>query len=353
MINLYVPINEKLKKHYSYPSLDLPEGLIRYSIEGKNYNINIVSSFSEDKIDAIFSMWGAAIEGNDEEYNRKINGLIIDKKVKLFTFWDDIHWWDNVGLQSRLQWFNLADLIFFPYYKRFIQYREYSQFVEKARWLPWWAPECCFSNDIPYHIREPKIALTGNCTSIYPLRKKIWENRAHKMIEYLEHPGYEGEKPHEYHGKKFYDYLVQYKGAIGGNAITTTRNGITHELDYTLKKNFEILGCGCLGFLEKSEELDDLGFRENQHYISINSENWREKFHNFSAAMALKVSNAGRTFVAENHSTKNRCLKIFEQIKNWHEQSEIEKIKKPDLSSVEPEYKVEETVPFTTTTGVK
>lgn len=267
---------------------------------------------------------GACFENNDSKINNFIREKVINKNIKLFSFWDDIHWWDTDGLNCRLNFFNLNNLLFLPYHDSFIKYNEYSSLHNKSVLLKWWAPEYCFDLNTNWHSRNKKILLTGQVGSVYPLRKEISTLKLDN-IEVLNHCGYQinnkNKYNHEFFGKYYYEFMSKYIASISGMSYPSScgSQNIKHTLNYMLKKNFEILGCGCLGFLEENEFLEKYGFVDNEHYISINKENYKDKFkilYEFPIK-CKEIAEKGRKFIKENHSTRNRVLEILQTLNKY------------------------------------
>ena len=64
---------------------------------------------------------------------------------------------------------------------------------------------------------------------------------------------------------KYYQLLTDFKGAFVGH--------YRFPLDYLLAKHIEILMCGCLGFFEENELLNEMGLIPFKHYIPSTDRN--------------------------------------------------------------------------------
>jgi len=324
MFNLYVISVSGLREHLLYSFQDLLEGFVRYKEEAEKlgFTIHYVEDIDSKElikqgrnIDGIFSMWGnGASSYRDEDFKQK-------KPFKFAVFLDDFHWWDKKGLDLRLFFFDRIDLIFLPYYRSIMKYEVYSEFRNKFVSLPWWSVDHCFSINSPWLKRKNKILFSGAHFEYYALREKILSSK-HRFVEVLPTCGYSNFS-HPHHGRAFLDYVSNFKGMIGTSASPGSPKydkSIVHPLDYTLLKVFESLGCGCLSFLEKTEDFKELGFVEYKHYIPIDANNFKNQFlyltHNVN--VSRDIAKEGREFVRLQHSTKNRVISVLKTLqKKW------------------------------------
>jgi len=316
MFRLYILDHDALDTELVYSFSDLLQGFVRYKDEAEKRGIEIVyekNVRSEeilrrgDKVDCFFTIIGGMIDYNGELYKNRL--------FKTATFLDDIHWWTKESLENRLALFEKTDFVFTPYARTANTYKEYEHLKEKFIPLHWWAPDVCFSYEQTWEKRIEKILLSGSI-SLYPIRRAISQNK-HPIVDHLQHSLRHPNFIHPYHGVKFYEYLSKYKGAISASAEPhQPKDSIyLHQLDYTLSKNFEVLGCGCLGFLEETVDFKDLGFKAYENFIPITLDSYNQQWKYLFDNKAKNIVFNGREFVKKNHSTKNRIIQILEKIK--------------------------------------
>jgi len=320
MIRLYVLDCTHLDNELVYSFSDIINGFVRYKDEAVKLGIEICYEKNKrsdeilqrgDRVDCFMSVWGAMVDTASELYK--------NRKFLTATFLDDIHWWSEQSLKDRLTFFEKTDLIFTPYARTATTYNEYSNLKSKFVSLHWWAPDKCFDNNISWEQRKNKVLLSGSI-HMYPLRKAISEVK-NGIVEQLKHSLRFPNFAHQYHGVKYYEYLSRYKGAICASCAPhkTENVSITHPLDYTLSKNFEVLGCGCVGFLEETKDFQELGFEPYKNFVPITMKNFQEQWRYLFKQEAKEIAKAGLEFVRTKHSTKNRILQILNKIKIEHE----------------------------------
>jgi len=301
---------------------DLFEGLRKYNDLANTMGIDIVyheNVSSKEliksgvQVDGILNYWGNGLNDNSKSI----------KKAILIT---DIHWWYLSQLQMRLKLFKEHDLIFTPYYRTTIAYDVFKEFKNKFVSLFWWLPERMIDFNIQWNQKKHNILFSGADSKFYKLRQII-KASPHSLLEILPHSGYNtgrkedynnGKYLHKYHGKNFLEYIATFKGMIA----TTASGGspgydpkIKHPLDYTLKKVYESLGMGCLGFLEKTKDFNELGLIEYENYIPINYDNFNSQFNWLNNPKAELIAWNGKQLIAENHTTKQRVLKVLNAVK--------------------------------------
>lgn len=319
---LYVLTNDALDNHLSGSFSDIIYGLDRYKdIALSKFGIEVrlaknkTSSqlvASGERFDGVFSCWDSAISHRDKAYKQRA--------YKTSSFIDDFHWWNKDQLAARLEFFDKIDVVFSPYYRTLttcdLYKNTYREFQHKFTPLYWWSNDVCYVFDIKWKDRKDRILLSGAVGPWYKLRQAIAWSR-NPLIEHLKHCGYDNFS-HPYHGDNFLRYMATFKGAVGTSASpmpTQYDASIVHPLDYTLKKPFETLGCGTLGFLEKTADFDELGLIPYVHYVPITAGDF-DKWDLIFRPEAEAIANAGREFVKQNHSTKNRVLTILQTLKD-------------------------------------
>ena len=316
MFHLYVLSSDRLRDHCSCGFMDLILGFERYKKEAHDlgFEIHRIDNPNENQIygcnvDGIFTAWCNGVNIDSDRF--------AGRKWKIATFIDDIHWWSKETLQTLMNVFDKVDVVFAPYYRSALKYKTYSDFTGKMQELHWWAPDYCFSiKNEPWHLRKNQILLSGAISHYYPLREII-KSSNHRCVQTLDHCGYRSPFGHPYHGCEFLDYASTFKGMIGTSAAPgKTYDGFVHNLDYTLAKTFESLGCGCLSFLEKTNDFDALGLVEDEHYIRIDPQNFCEQFERVLYRDSEKIVTNGYRLVKETHSTRNRVMSVLKSLKN-------------------------------------
>ena len=317
MFRLYVLDHDNLDNELVYSFSDLINGFVRYKNEAKERGIEIIYEKNKstdqiiqrgDKVDCFFSIWGGKVDTNSDLYK--------NRKFLTATFLDDIHWWTEQSLNDRITFFEKTDFVFTPYARTAKTYKEYEHINSKFISLHWWSPDSCFKFNKTWQQRKNKILLSGSI-QLYPLRKAISQKK-NNIVEQLSHSLRFPNFAHAYHGVKYYEYLSSYKGAICASCAphTTEKINRQHTLDYTLSKNFEILGCGCLGFLEQTADFAELGFKSYENFIPITLLTYEQQWKYLCDKKASEIAFTGMQFVKANHSTKNRIIQILDTIKS-------------------------------------
>ena len=313
MFNLCVLTNDALDDHLSNSFFDLLYGLerhkdlaIEFGIQIKFFKNKTTKQLvdSGEKIDGAFSCWDSAISHYDKDFG--------SRTYKVASFVDDFHWWTEEGLKGKLEFFDKMDIVFSPYYRTFLTYDIYKRLQHKFVSLYWWGTDRGLEL---WRDRKNLVLSSGATGTWYKLRTAIISSRS-PLVEHLNHCGYEN-FTHPHHGAAYLQYMSTFKGGIGTSASpmpTPYDPSIIHPLDYTLKKPFEIMACGTLGFLEETKDFRELGFIPYVHYIPITLEDFN-KWEYILKPEAEEVANAGRELVKNNHSTKNRVLTVLSTIK--------------------------------------
>jgi hypothetical protein len=282
--------------------IDLAFSVARYALGNKSLDIepilipeSYLDKYLVDKcFDAVFCIQCAGMKHRQR---------MKDLDIQIIISWDDIHWWTDDALKCRLSMFEYADKILLPYYKHFLEKPEYDNYFDKGIYFPWFAPVSCFNSKCKWKARSNKILMSGRCSPQYTFRNQLKKHclENSKEFEFLKHPSYRTLQ-HEFVNQEYHKYLSTFQSAIATTA--------DKPLDYLVLKNFEILACGCVGFLESHPNLDDLGFIPYEHYIPIDSTNYCEQL---SASWdCRKIAKAGRKFVRDNHTSMNRAKEFFE-----------------------------------------
>lgn len=168
-----------------------------------------------------------------------------------------------------------------------------------------------------------KILLSGFVhRNVYPHRYNIKYNvckqkKYKKMIDVLEHPGYIEQK-HNIVGSNYANYLAKYKCCIGTSGCLIFAN---NEKKYVLvTKIIEICCVGSLLLCDDDimDEMTNLGFVPDKHYISFNMENLRKKIDwildSKNDNEILDIRKNGQKLVKDNHLAIHRAKFIAQQI---------------------------------------
>lgn len=228
-----------------------------------------------------------------------------------FVLVDDLQVWDQPMRQRKLVSFALCDTILCTNGNVWNAF--YPEFAGRKNvvWIPHSASPDFM---LPYNPNsENSILLSGAIGRHYPLRQQmraLWEQGSYS-IAYHQHPGY-------YTG---YDYEKnQYIGSAYAKRINNYRAAFTDSLiyRYLVAKYFEIPATGALLFADDAVRgpLQELGFIENRHYLSVSKENLEEK-----VAYVLdkrnheeldQIRRRGQELVWERHKTSDRARQINE-----------------------------------------
>lgn len=239
---------------------------------------------------------------------------------KLVGYWvDDLHRWClrvPCASRDRARIFDKADVIFVTYLRQFAGWHAYRRFEHKVVWSPWSVPERIFEFSQPWETRSSRILVAGNCGRSYPLRRRLYEyarDPRQSMADPLDHPGYDTSvKKHGTTGDDFYRLLGSYRGAAATTASVWIPRG--YKVDYTVAKYFEIPACGCLTFMEKTPDLMDLGFREGEHYVSINRWNYKKRFEAVHSPEAKDIAKAAQELIRARHTHSHRVQLMLDEI---------------------------------------
>lgn len=235
--------------------------------------------------------------------------------IKTIFWMDDLHFpCENSDNSDRLvkdkidedERFKNCTLIFSPSVDYFKNIE--SRLIYKSKFLFYFFDENFineYNPSVTFSKRTNKILLSGKINELsYPNRKQMFTNYYYNndIFDYLEHPGYKKEKHNIIH-KDYYDKLSSYKGAIVGLA--------KFPVNFLLAKIIEVLGCGCLGFFEKSPLYEErLGLKEYIHYIPVDIDNeGKVSFLNFEYKYIIdskegqEIAQNGYDYVKKNFNS--------------------------------------------------
>jgi len=239
---------------------------------------------------------------------------------KRIAVWlDDLHfyrWRVPYVPRQLLQVFDLADLVFVTYFHQLRLWRPYQRFLDKVVWSPWSVPDWIFEFSEPWSARKDRVLVSGACGVHYPLRRRLFRygrEGAQDIIDTLEHPGYDKAATRGgTTGRAFYALLGSYRGAVATTAASWCHLG--RNIDYTVAKYVELPACGCLPFMEETPDLRELGFREGEHYVSINRWNYRQRLDAIRSTEAEGIAKAAQGLVRQRHTHSRRVGLILDEI---------------------------------------
>lgn len=153
------------------------------------------------------------------------------------------------------------------------------------------------------------VFLTGNTTSFYPWRKKIFRLVSEHFPSLLSpHPGYES-------GSSLVKFMhgENYARTINASTIVPACGTIAKEV---VRKHFEIPACKACLVTEKSSALEAAGFVDMQNCVFVDAHDVLDKlaylFRN--PEQNERITDAGYQLVHSRHTMKQR-----DQIRQWFE----------------------------------
>ena len=161
-----------------------------------------------------------------------------------------------------------------------------------------------------------KIFVSGYVNDTYPLRKHMVKlAQTNDTIELLPHPNYEDEdRKHQYINDEYYKKLNQYLCCFN-DALSW---------NYVNIRVFEIASVGALLLIQDSikEQLNELGFYDNEHCIMCNESNVEEKMRwildDNNRPQVDKIRKNGMVLTREKHTTQHRADRFNEHIQSIH-----------------------------------
>ncbi len=205
--------------------------------------------------------------------------------------------------------FEICDVILAAYANVFADF--YPEIADRKRviWVPHSASPIF---RLAFNDRAANsIFLSGAINDAYPLRQQMQalsENPSHAIV-YQPHPGYHCG----------YDYARDprigkgYARRINSHRVAFT-DALVHK--YLVGKHFEIPACGALLLAERAvaDDLRDLGFVEDVHYISVSSEDMEERIElvldERNHPELDRVRKRGQALVWDRHTTTDRAKLI-------------------------------------------
>ena len=228
-----------------------------------------------------------------------------------YIFADDLHWWDERMRPNRLICFALFDTILSTYV--YVLDDLYPEFhgTKKLVWVPHSASPDFMLRYNPHP--ENSILMSGTISPASPLRPtmKLLHERGSYAIAYQEHPGFQ----------RSYDYAKDKMVGRGyAEKINSYRAAFTdgHRYKYVVAKYFEIPATGALLFAENavSQQLRELGFVENEHYLPVSKDDLEEKIQYIlderNHVELDEIRKRGQGLVWARHKTSDRARQINE-----------------------------------------
>ncbi|MDO7907626.1 glycosyltransferase [Paenibacillus sp. JX-17] len=203
---------------------------------------------------------------------------------------------------------NQVPVMFTMYRSAFVSM--YPEFVSRMRWLPHFAHAPVYRD---YgEAKQIEMLLMGYVErKYYPLRYKMLNDfQGRPGFVYHEHPGYLN-----FPGRT--DALIgeNYAREINRSRIFVTCDSSLH---YPLRKYFEVPACGTLLLAPCNQDLLDLGFEPEKHFVPISEEDYREKV-NFYADLrnqevVKRITRQGFEFVHRYHTSEMRAAEFIQAV---------------------------------------
>ena len=250
-----------------------------------------------------------------DDPSRLVNVKNINITVRLIGYYADLQQKgrSDTYIKNMDDVLDRCDIILTAYKEAFIE--KWEKYWYKTKWFPqFYGPDDRFDNlDYNFNKCIKKILLIGATTvRYYPLRNFIAKINYH--IKKVSHPGYQIE---DFNRKIELGYKIRDDYAEVINQYCGTIATCSTE-KYVIAKYFEIPAAGTLLLANKCNDLVELGFKEDVHYVCIDKVSVHKKLMN-----VIQNYNGYRTmitecreFVKENFSTKARVdqfVKIIEE----------------------------------------
>lgn len=250
--------------------------------------------------------------------------LDLPKSIKLIGYWADIHLHQHTkgdfnstperqDLEYILAMNNMldrCDVVLCSYKEAFN--KMWGRYSPKFVHFPHFVDRDVFRN-IPFNHTPQLQCVVSGATSggFYPIRKFISEQKDEKLVV-LPHPGYGG--ANQQYGTKSYRIGEEYFKELNKYFCAVSTSGV---LNYLVCKYFEIPAAGSLLLAEKIQDLDTVGFVENQHYLTIYKDNFLDVVLESLSNPLLyhTIRKEARNFVLTNHTNYDR-LELFKKVLN-------------------------------------
>ncbi len=185
----------------------------------------------------------------------------------------------------------------------------YPEFTAKMEWFPHFFNTNLYKDyglkkDIP-------LLMMGAANDFYPLRQKIIHAyQGNADFTYHSHPGYRNFSERE---EKQYFIGQRYAEEINRAKIFFTSPSIMH---YPVTKYFEALACRTLLLAPTFQELEDLGFIPDFHFIPINEHNFKEKaaYYLEDPSKRQIITDQGFRFIHQRHTITQRIEQLVHRL---------------------------------------
>ena len=246
----------------------------------------------------------------------EINNIIKELNIKCIFWMDDLHFAKN-NIDNDERYIN-SDVIVSPSILFFKNIEH--EYYKKSKFLFYFFDEKIIDNYDPsknFDTRKNKIILSGKLSANYSSRKQMYKNIKHnkELFDIIIHPGYYN-MTHEIYHINYYNEISKYKGALFGLA--------NFPINFLLAKVIEILGSGCIGFFEYSDQYDiQLGLKEWIHYVPIYKENNKLIFNNenykeiINSEKGKEIALNGYNYIKTYHNSITFTNKVIEIIKDF------------------------------------
>jgi hypothetical protein len=240
--------------------------------------------------------------------------------IKLALWVDDLHRYRfrffTVAAKVLRQRFEAAEVIFITYKQFFHSFRCFEAYSHKVVHLPWSVPEWISTYSKPWKERVPRVLVSGVDSWQYPVRRSIYriaQRDPDPRIQILCHPGYIKRKKAGVCGREYYQLL----GGICGAAATAgvLRRGLWQQISFAGAKYIEIAGCGCLPFMQPTDDLAEFGFRAGVHYVPIvEGKDLLKEAGILETPEASRIATSAQELVRSRHLHTHRAAVIREEL---------------------------------------
>ena len=184
----------------------------------------------------------------------------------------------------------------------------YPEFEDRMVWFPFHVPEDIF-RDYGENKIYNLLMMGAMDPRYYPLRVKMEEEmKGVKGFVHLKHPGY-----------GVIDDGKVLTGEVYAREINRAKLFLTCDssLKFPLLKYFEVLACKTLLLAPSNQEIQDLGFKDGENFVSINEYNFKEKafYYLGNEQEAQEIAINGYNMVHKNHSTEKRVKQLITSVK--------------------------------------
>ncbi len=230
---------------------------------------------------------------------------LLDTKVKLIGYFEDLQCWSNKKCQRNKEiLFNRFDILMGTYYEAVRKW--YPQHVHKYVHFPnFFFPHERYASLCINPKPVMKCLMLGTINAYYPFREYIVK-KVKSRSDLLD-------IPKKVPFSKYAGFLNMYFCAIAtSGSLESEVHGICE--DAPPAKCFEIPAAGVLMLAEEISELEVMGLEPYTHYVPITKKNVFEQIKKCltSPEKFAKIRDKGTDFVRSHHSVKNRVLQFGE-----------------------------------------